>query len=214
MVHAATDAIELGNPDLDTEVSNNVDLSLRWLRDQHFIDITLFYNDFSDYINLLNTGLEVEETPVFAYTQDDAEFYGVELDSEFELAELAGGQLSFGLFGNSIRGKLDRGGDVPRLPPLRIGARLGWGGSNWKLWTLLVGADEQDKPGDNEATTDDYTRWDLGGEYRVALNRSELLLSLEFKNIGDEEIRLSTSFLRDVAPEAGRSVVAALRYTF
>jgi iron complex outermembrane receptor protein len=34
------------------------------------------------------------------------------------------------------------------------------------------------------------------------------------RNLADEEIRLSTSFLRDVAPEAGRSVEAGLRYTF
>jgi hypothetical protein len=43
----------------------------------------------------------------------------------------------------------------------------------------------------------------MGGEYRIVLNRSEWLLSLEWKNIAGEEIRLSTSFLRDVASEAG-----------
>jgi iron complex outermembrane receptor protein len=79
-------------------------------------------------------------------------------------------------------------------------------------------ADEQDKPGDYEEATDGYTRWDLGGEYRLALNGwrddSELLLFLKLKNAGDEQIRLSTSFLPDVAPEAGRSLEAGLRYTF
>jgi iron complex outermembrane receptor protein len=214
VVHAATDAIELGNPALDTEVSNNVDVSLRWWRDDHFIDITLFYNDFTDYINLLNTGRTVGDTAVFVYAQDDAEFYGVEIDSEFDLIEMGGGQIALGLFGDSIRGKLDQGGDAPRLPPRRIGGRLSWTGPVWKVWTLWVGADDQNKPGDNEAATDSYARWDMGGEYRIVFNRSELLLSLEWKNIADEEIRLSTSFLRDVAPEAGRSVVAALRYTF
>lgn len=40
----------------------------------------------------------------------------------------------------------------------------------------------------------------------MSLDSRELTLLIEFKNITDEEIRLSTSFLRDVAPEAGRSV--------
>ena len=58
---------------------------------------------------------------------------------------------------------------------------------------MLVAADEQDQPGANEAPTRSYSRWDLGGEYRVAMARAELLLSLEVKNLADEEIRLSTS---------------------
>ncbi len=214
VVHAATDAIELGDPNLDTEVSSNADLSLRWSGDGHSIDVTLFYNDFSDYITLVNSGLAVAEAQVLAYAQDDAEFYGVEINSEFTLVESTQGQVMLGLFGDAIRGKLDEGGDVPRLPPMRVGGRLAWESSAWSAWTMLVAADEQDKPGVNEAPTRSYSRWDLGGEYRVAMARAELLLSLQVKNLADEEIRASTSFLRDVAPEAGRSVVVGIRYSF
>ncbi|MFT6957457.1 MAG: iron complex outermembrane receptor protein, partial [Halieaceae bacterium] len=39
-------------------------------------------------------------------------------------------------------------------------------------------------------------------------------LFLKLKNISDEEIRLSTSFLRDIAPEAGRSIEAGVRFNF
>ena len=46
------------------------------------------------------------------------------------------------------------------------------------------------------------------------VNQSNLMTFLKFKNITDEEIRLSTSFLRDVAPEAGRSVELGIRYSF
>lgn len=212
--HAATAAIEIGDPELDTEVSSNADLSLRWQADDHFVDVTVFYNDFSDYIGLLNTGDEVDEVPVLAYVQDDAKFYGVELDSEFALAELAGGELRFGVFGDHIRGKLDDAGDVPRLPPSRAGSRLTGVWSDWEVWTRFLWADDQDKPGDNERDSSSYTRWDVGGEYRLDFNRSELLMSLEVKNLADEEIRLSTSFLRDVAPEPERSVVATVRFTF
>jgi iron complex outermembrane receptor protein len=212
--HAATGSIELGNPELDTEVSNNVDLSLRWQRDDHAVDIVVFYNDFSDYIGLLNNGQVVDETPVLAYTQDDAKFYGVEIGGEFALVDLAGGQLRLDLFADHIRGKLDRGGNVPRLPPTRTGGRLGNVWPDWELWTQFVYADDQNKPGDNERSSNGYTRWDIGGEYRLELVQSELMLTLELKNLGDEEVRLSTSFLRDVAPEAGRSLVATMRYTF
>ena len=62
--------------------------------------------------------------------------------------------------------------------------------------------------------TQSYTRWDIGGEYRLPMNSNELIVFFEVQNIGDEEIRLSTSFLRDVAPESGVSVAAGLRYLF
>ena len=42
----------------------------------------------------------------------------------------------------------------------------------------------------------------------------ELLLFAKWNNITDEEIRLSTSFLRDVAPEAGESIEVGVRLMF
>lgn len=214
VVHAATNAIELGDPGLDTEVSNSVDVFLRWTPAAHFIELSLFYNDFDDYINLANTGQEVNEVPVYAYGHDDARLYGVEFDSDFVLLSRMGGELSLRLFGDAIYGELDKGGDVPRLPPARLGSRLDWSAQSWEIWTSVIHAADQDKPGDFESTSQGYTRWDLGGEYRVPINAAELTAFLEFRNIGDEQIRLSTSFLREVAPEAGRSVQAGIRYSF
>lgn len=48
----------------------------------------------------------------------------------------------------------------------------------------------------------------------MTLDSRELAVFLEFKNITDEEIRLSTSFLRDVAPEADRSAELGVRLMF
>ncbi len=214
VVHAATNAIELGDPELDTEVSNNADLSVRWSSEDHFIQLTGFYNDFTDYINLRNTGLEQGEVPVYAYVQDDAEFYGAELDSEFELTSLAGGDLQLRIFGDVIYGELNKGGDVPRLPPARIGSRLSWSAERLEMWASVLHAGDQDKPGDFERSSQSYTRWDLGGEYQIPVGSSELIVFVELDNIGDEQIRLSTSFLRDIAPEAGRSAEVGLRYLF
>lgn len=211
--HAATAAIEIGDPELDTEVSNNLDLSADWVGDGHFVSVSVFYNDFQDYIGLVATGAELDGVPVYRYSQRDAEFYGVEVDSEFTVARLGAGQLRLGLFGDSIRGKLDDD-DVPRMPPRRIGGRLSWSSDSWELWGSVLDAARQDRPGVNEEPTDGYTRWDLGGEYRLPFDSSEMVAFVHVRNITDEEIRLSTSFLRDVAPEAGRSVEAGIRFRF
>ena len=78
----------------------------------------------------------------------------------------------------------------------------------------MLDADEQDKPGANEEPTDGYTKWDIGADYRLATGAGDMNLFIAFNNITDEEIRLSTSFLRDVAPEAGFSVEAGVRWMF
>jgi len=41
-------------------------------------------------------GDSLHATPVFVYAQDDAEFYGVEIDSEFDLLEVGSGHIAFG----------------------------------------------------------------------------------------------------------------------
>jgi iron complex outermembrane receptor protein len=147
---------------------------------------------------------------VFAYVQDDAKFYVGELDSEFSLATVAKGELLLEVFGDIVHGQMDEGGDIPRLPPWRVGSRLFWSAQRLEIWTRVQYADDQGRPRDFESST----RWNLGGEYGIPVNNRELMAFVELKNIGDEEIRLSTSFLRDVAPESGRSLTAGFRYFF
>ncbi|GHD35494.1 hypothetical protein GCM10007053_22470 [Halioglobus pacificus] len=119
-----------------------------------------------------------------------------------------------GVWADYIRGELDSGDDVPRLPPMRIGGRLSWVSDRLDIWTRVVDADDQDRAGENEEETKGYTRWDAGADYRLGVADSEMVLFLAVNNITDEEIRLSTSFLRDVAPEAGLSVEMGLRLQF
>lgn len=215
VTHAATGLIEVGDADLDEEVSLNGDVTLNWTGARSWAELAVFYNQFEDYIFLLNSGDEVDETPVYSYTQEDATFYGVEFDSELHLFDVAGSAISLELSADLVRGELDDAGDVPRLPPARVGAELNWRADSFGAWVSVLHATDQDDPGAFETATDGYTRWDLGADYRWQLGaQRELLAFVKWKNISDEEIRLSTSFLRNVAPEAGSSVEAGLRFSF
>mgnify|MGYP000232878609 CR=1 FL=1 len=216
VVHGATQSIEIGNPELDTEQSSNIDFKLSWQGDWARVDATAFYNDFSDYIYLQSTGIEQDELPVLMYQQQNARFTGVEFEAQLNLFESSVGQLSLSFFGDSIRGEFDRGGDVPRLPPYRLGSQLNYQYGDWSSFIRVVDAAKQNKPGLHETETAAYTRWDLGLDYRMPgfTGHDSLLVFVKANNITDEEIRLSTSFLRNFAPEAGRSVVAGLRYSF
>lgn len=215
VVHAATGVIEIGDQSLDQEAALNLDLSLGWSGAGRWFEFNLFYNDFDDYIGLFNSGQSVDETPVYLYQQQDAVFYGVEFESELQLTDIGPGSLTLSLFGDYIAAEYDDNSDVPRMPPARIGSQLDWAADSLALYVRVLAAADQDDAGDFETDTEGYTRWDAGVDYHWNLSAGrEALLFLKWKNIGDEEIRQSTSFLRSYAPSAGRSVEAGLRYSF
>jgi iron complex outermembrane receptor protein len=215
VTHPATAAIEVGDADLDEEVSLNVDLAIQWHSERSWAEVSLFYNRFEDYIFLMNSGEEVDEVPVYLYQQEDAGFVGLELESNFHLTDLGNGALFLGIRGDIVSGEFDNSGDVPRLPPMRIGGKLSWTGDAFSTWVSVLDVSDQQDSGNVETETDGYTRWDMGADYRFSVtDDSDLLVFMKWKNIGDEEIRLSTSFLRNYAPESGESIEAGIRFTF
>ena len=219
VVHAATGACEQGNPALDTERSHNLDISLNIDQPRYSGFVTVYYNDFQDYIHLADTGLTVDEAPVLRYTQRDARFVGVEAELRVPLANNASGEWAVTASGDWLRGTLTGAGergdsDVPRLPPRRLGLRLDWSRLAWAGSLSVWDAADQNRPGWNQNPTAGYTRWDAGLDYRLDWKATEVTLFLKGRNLSDEEIRLSTSFLREVAPEAGRSLELGFRVEF
>ena len=214
VVHAATEAIELGVSDLDSETSNNVDLSLSRSWGDNYLEVVLYHNQFSDYIGLLNTGLEVDTVSVYQYTQVDATFSGLELSSVLVLGELGGGDLALSINGDMSRGKLDASqGYVPRMPANRLLAQLDWRAGELYTWARVVRAFEQDRAAFNEEATEAYTRVDLGLEWSLS-QASDWTVFASVHNLTDEEIRLHTSFLKEIAPEPGRGFEIGVRGQF
>ena len=214
VVHAATEAIELGAPNLDSETSDNVDFSVSRSWGGHFVEAVLYHNQFSDYIGLLNAGLEVDAVSVYRYEQTDAVFSGLELTSVWALGEFASGDMALTFNGDVSRGKLDSGlGFVPRMPANRLFAQLDWRGDELYVWARTIHAFEQDRVAVNEEPTQSYTKLDAGLEW-VPSQASDWTLFASLRNITDEEIRLHTSFLKDIAPEQGRGFEIGIRGQF
>jgi iron complex outermembrane receptor protein len=208
VVHAATNSIEVGNIGLQTEKSTNLDVSLSWDFEDIEGQVSAFYNDFSDYIYLNNTGLEQDETPILNYQQAAAKFSGVEFDINIGLHE----NLDWRLFGDAITGELSSGNSVPRLPPKRIGTELEF---NYGLWdgsiNVMYGF-KQSNTAPFESVTKGWTRVDTSLRYHIDTVQGSAVLFIRLKNITDEEIRNSVSFLKNIAPEPGRSAELGLRF--
>lgn len=211
VIHFATGACEIGNTDFDEERSFNIDLTLAWTLGAIDATLTLFNNDFSDYIAQVDSGEYVGDLPVRLYQQQDAEFRGAEFDLNWQVNEV----ISLRLFGDVIRGTLDQSGDVPRLPPRRGGIEFNLSQGRWNAHASLLHAAAQDRPGLYELPSRGWTRLELGVDYTLALaHGSELQLFARGRNLGDDTIRWSTSYLRSFAPDAGRSLETGVRFRY
>jgi iron complex outermembrane recepter protein len=215
VIHFATGACEIGDAGFDEETSTNADLTLYLDRGPFSATVTVFHNRFNDYIGQIADGREADGFPVREYRQEDARFTGIEVDASVEVNSMT----TLRVFGDAIDGRFDRSGDVPRMPPARYGVELSLNGAvagrPWSAYATVITADDQDDPGNLELGTDSWTRVDVGADLMLDVGTTgELLVFVKGRNLGDEEIRLATSFLRGFAPESGRSVEAGIRYRF
>ncbi|MEX1668327.1 TonB-dependent receptor [Zhongshania guokunii] len=214
VVHGATGAIEIGDAQLRSEEAQNVDLSLRAEYETVDGKLTVFSNHFQDFIYLDNTGTEFDGVDILAYRQKDAIFQGLEYELEWQVYRSASAVYSLGLFGDRISGELDNGDNAPRLPPARDGLRLNWQAQNWQADLSVVYARAQTKVGANDLSTASYQRIDATVSRVFELADVQYTVMLKARNLGDKEIRSSSSFIRDYAPEAGRGIELALQMQF
>lgn len=78
----------------------------------------------------------------------------------------------------------------------------------------MIHALKQDDTAPNELATDSYTLLTVGVSYRLGTGPLTWDLLVKGTNLLDEEVRLHTSSLKDIAPLAGRGVTVALRTSF
>ncbi|MEA1988616.1 MAG: TonB-dependent receptor [Pseudomonadota bacterium] len=88
--HGGVQAFQIGNPDLDAEISLNTDLSLRWNTQKSQMVATVYQSNISDYIYLANTGYaRYSEAKIEADPNLDEE----DLETRFDLDSAPDGTL-------------------------------------------------------------------------------------------------------------------------
>lgn len=203
--HIAAQRFEVGDPNLDQETSITTDLSLRHTGKNVQWTLSAYYNDYTDYIYANPTGDIEDDLPVFVYLQDGAKFHGFEAEINVPLIDNGQQHLALRLASDYVRAKLDNGGDLPQIPPLRFGAGLHYDQDAWHFGVQAFYYDKQDKIADNELPTDSFTLAEADASYRLPMGSSSVFLFLKGTNLLDEDARQHASPLKDIAPLPGRS---------
>jgi iron complex outermembrane receptor protein len=211
--HLATRSYEVGDPELDEERAANVSATVQFDGDRFTIGASVYYTDFADFIFQEPNGDIIDDLPVFEWRQAGATFRGVDLEVEFDLIQWDAGGFSVRGFYDVVRARLKEGDerDLPRIPPERfgIGGRLEWGQFTATL-DYARSADQNHIAAFELPTRGfDDLRAYLG--FRVPLGESLLEFFIAGRNLTDDEQRHHTSFIKDFAPQPGRTVEGGIR---
>lgn len=215
--HLATQQFELGNANIGTEAGLNLELALRWTGDNASIGTNIFYNDFSDFIFLSPTGQQQDGLNEFAFTQEDAQFTGAEIYSDWDLGTYIGADWKLNAGLDLVSAELSSGANLPFIPPVTFKGGITAERGPWSGGLKTVIAASQDDTAPNELPTDGYavfdarfaadlSNWGIGKEGTQAF--------VEVRNLTDEEVRISSSPLKDIAPMAGRNLRFGVKLSY
>jgi iron complex outermembrane receptor protein len=216
--HLASSTFEIGDPTLGEETSRHLDIGLRKTAGPLTWTVTAFYTSFADFIFLGETGMEDLESglPIFAYAQQDADVTGIEAELFTPIAELAMGELDLRVYADYVEGELDSGENLPRLPPLRAGARLQYHDDRLAMGIEAARYAKQDRTAAFEEPTPGYTmvNADFNWMFPASNGGPELSVFLKGNNLLDEDARRHTSLVKDIAPLPGRNYQVGVRALF
>jgi len=213
--HEATASYQKGNTGLRMETSYNIDLGYKFNSKRVALEINLFHNWVNGYIFSQRTGGTVGGDPEVEYQQAAAIFMGYEAQLIYHAWKNASQDVDITLFSDYTRGRLHNEGDVPRIPPLRLGFQVDHRYGNWRSNLRLTNALEQEYSGAHEASTSSYTLLNLNTHYHIEnFNKADMVVYAKGNNLLNQNIRNSASFLRNFAPEAGIGGEVGIRINY
>ena len=214
--HPGTGLYEIGDPTLDVEQARNLTATFSGGGGGWSVQGTLYYTDFVDFIYQATTDEERDGFDVRRYSQADATFAGFEVEGRVTVAEWRAGRLELGAFFDRVSPQLDISGNdnLPLMPPDRAGVSLDFRNDRLRVNVDYVRASAQDDVADFELPTDSYDDLRARVAWRFRPGDMTVDLFLAGRNLTDDEQRLHTSVVKDLAPQPGRTIETGLRMRF
>jgi iron complex outermembrane receptor protein len=234
--HLATHSFEVGDASLGEETATNFDLFWRRTAGRVTFGVNLFYNHVADFIYLRETDLNADGVAdrvtedftgalsaivanedallLVRHAQDDARFYGAEVEADINLFNDHRGDLHLRLWSDYVRGELEDGPDLPRITPWRLGAALEWHRGPLEASLEYMRVNRQDSTAPLETATPGYHMLDAYAAWTFGTGAWETTLFVRGTNLLDEEAARHTSFLKDRAPLPGRSGMFGVHLRF
>lgn len=214
--HAATNAFEVGDPNLDKEKSLGLDASIKKTGGRVTAELSFFRNAFSGYIFERFTDDEQDGLRVVRYEQSDALFWGFEAQTGIEVYDDGRRHLGIDASIDYVRAKIDPTDEpLPRIAPLRLGFGLHYRDSNFDVRGEVRRVEKQDRVSAFEQATPGHTFVNATATYRIFGGTKTVTdLVLRATNLANVEGRNHVSYLKDLVPLPGRDLRVSVRFQF
>jgi iron complex outermembrane receptor protein len=215
--HDSTATFDIGNANLSTETSHNLELSFQKSMGVIRTKASIYKNQFSNYIYGYYTGAYSQANENFSVvqaSQANASIQGAEAELSYNWNETGvGGRL----FGDASQGTFTSGGNLPLQPAPRLGTELAYQRNGWLTSATYIYSYQQNKLASWEiGPTPSYNLVNANLSYTERIGKVNWTGYLILKNLLNEEIRYATSpmAVRLYAPQPGRSLVVGVRAAF
>jgi len=213
--HLATGRYEVGNTNIVTESSRNIDLSVAYDRNGYFGTFTYFKNNVDDYIYLVDTASKKKKLTVSNYKQKDAQLsgYEIELGKTFEIN---GGNLELSIARDSISGEFNDGTNIPRMSPERNIYSLSYSQDQGGQFNLtLKDVKKQNDIALSESSTKGHKLLDIRYSQKlISESGAEISASVFGHNLLNEVARNHSSFVKNEVPLAGKNMGVSFMLKF
>ncbi|MDR1761329.1 MAG: TonB-dependent receptor, partial [Bacteroidales bacterium] len=189
-VHHGTNRYEIGNSGLKTENSYQIDASLQYNTKHIEFFINPYFNYIRNYIYLQPSADNIDDIPVFNYTQLDAFLYGGETGFHFHPHPLDWLHIegSYGsTFGQDIQHNY-----LALMPSQKINTMISANFSlkkavkKFSVYLQNQYSFAQDKVADNELSTPDYNVLNAGIMFEFGIQSQPLQLTISANNLLNE----------------------------
>lgn len=212
--HAGTQSFEIGDPDLGKEKSWGLEATFNAEGDGYSLSASVFRSWFGDYIFERRTGAVEDDLPVFQISQADARYFGVELEASVRLARSGGITFNADAVADYVRATIDGAGPAPRIPPLRLMGGLEAQAERIQGRVEVEWTAAQRRLAEFETPTRGFTVVNASLQFKPLKNNRNTSITLAANNLFDVDARRHASFLKDVAPLAGRDIRLTARVNF
>lgn len=221
--HEATETFEVGDPTLNEERALSVEAHMELDRDDRQVTFDLFYTHFDGFIHKSFTGFVCDddfdscgagtELTQIQFAQEDARFYGGEVAVTQWLGHAHGMRVGFEGSFDIVRARLDQGGNVPRITPMRLGGGVIAAGDTLSASVNLTHTFKQTRVAVNETRTKGYNNLSAQIVYTPP-SHDNLTIGLVGKNLTDDAGRNHVSFKKTGVVLPGRNVRLYVRAGF
>ena len=215
--HAAVQRNERGNPNMQAEEAQNIDLGLSFDNDVIYGSINFYQNEVDNYIYRKDSGVNGTgemKLQIANFVQKDAELdgYEIQVGTDFDFLN---GNLGVTIGRDSVNGTFTDGSNIPRMVPARDIYTLSYTEDNLSVDIDLTEVNAQpDFGSDGDSFTAGFELLDLSISRSFSVEGVEDFKVVLFaNNLLDEIARNHSSTVKNEVPLPGKNLGIGFRVT-